>query len=87
MVKFGVSVLMGISGNKHKSHLYDQLRRDHLLRSIIDRLPTNVQREFFIDKYTIEYGRTYPCISRSDQVRVPTVLLLFTPVLLLFTLA
>ena len=66
MVEFGVSVLKGISGNKHTSHfvLYD-IRRDHLLRSVIDRLPTDVQRHFIIDEYTDESGHTYPCISRS----------------------
>ena len=54
MVEFGVSVLKGVSGNKHTSHfvLHDQRRRDHLLHSIIDRLPTDVQRQFIIDEYT-----------------------------------
>ena len=67
MVEFGVSVLKGISGNKHTSHfvLYDHSRRDHPLHSIIDRLPTDMQRQFIIDKYTDEYRLTYPCISRS----------------------
>ena len=68
MVEFGVSVLKGISGNKHTSHLvlYSWDQRDHLLRSIIGRLPiaTDVQRQFSIDKYTNEHGRTFPCISR-----------------------
>ena len=61
-------MLKGISGNKHTSHvhlvLYD-LGRVHLLHSIIDRLPTDVQRQFIIDEYTTKYGLTYPCISRS----------------------
>ena len=67
MVEFGVSVLKGISGNKHTSHLvlYDQDRRVHLLHSIVDRLPTDVQRQFIIDQYTNELGDTFPCISRS----------------------
>ena len=67
MVEFGVSVLKGISGNKHTSHfvLYDEGRRDHLLHSITDRLPTEVQRHFINDEYTDEDGLTYPCISRS----------------------
>ena len=67
MVEFGVSVLKGISGSKNLTHfvLYDCDKRDHLLHSIIDRLPTDMQRQFIIDKYTDEYGRTYPCISRS----------------------
>ena len=67
MVEFAVSVLKGISGNKHTTHfvLYDKDRRDHLLRSIIGRLPTDDQRQFIIDKYTEESGFTYPCISRS----------------------
>ena len=69
MVEFGVSVLKGISGNQHTSHfvLYDQVpgSRVHLLHSIIDRLPTDAQRQFIIDKYTDEYRVTYPCISRS----------------------
>ena len=73
MVEFGVSVLKGISGNKHTSHfvlynqdiLYNQDRRVRLLHSIIGRLPTDVQRHFIIDKYTDESGHTYPCISRS----------------------
>ena len=66
MVEFGVSVLKGISGNKHTSHfvLYDWNKRDHLLRSIIGRLPTDEQRQFIIDKYT-KYRDTFPCISRS----------------------
>ena len=66
MVEFGVSVLKGISGNKHTSHfvLYDQDRRDHL-HSIIGRLPTDMQRQFIIDKYTDEGRHTYPCFSRS----------------------
>ena len=60
-------MLKGISGNKHRLHfvLYDQRRRDHLLHSIIDRLPTDVQRQFIIDEYTDKYGFTYSCISRS----------------------
>ena len=67
MVEFGVSVLKGISGNKHTAHfvLYDQHRRDHLLHSIIDRLPTDVQRYFIIDEYTDEIAATFPCISCS----------------------
>ena len=67
MVEFGVSVLKGISGNKHTSHfvLYGWGRRDHLLRSIIGRLPTEVQRQFIIDEYTDEDVDTYPCIRRS----------------------
>ena len=68
MVEFGVSVLKVIAGNKHISHfvLYDRYhgKTDHLLRSIIDRLPTDEQRQFIIDEYT-RYGNTYPCISRS----------------------
>ena len=67
MVEFGVSVLKGISGNKHASHfvLYGQCSRD--FRSIIGRPPTDVQRQFIIDEYTNydEDGHTYPCISRS----------------------
>ena len=62
-------MLKGISGNKHTTHfvLYDRGERDHLLHSIIDRLPTDVQRQFIIDKYTDtrEYGFAPPCISRS----------------------
>ena len=67
MVEFGVSVLKGISGNNNLTHfvLYDCDKRDHLLRSIIGRLPTDVQRQFIIDKYTDEVGDTYPSISRS----------------------
>ena len=66
MVEFGVSVLKGISGNKHTAHfvLYDWIKRAHL-HSIIARLPTDVQRHFIIDEFTNEYGTTYPCISRS----------------------
>ena len=60
-------MLKGISGNKHTSHfvLYDEGRSDHLLHYIIDRLPTDVQRHFIIDKYTHEGRLTIPCISRS----------------------
>ena len=56
-------MLKGISGNKHRLHfvLYDEDKRVHLLHSIINRLPTDVQRHFIIDKY----GCTFPCISRS----------------------
>ena len=66
-VEFGVSVLKGISGNKHTAHfvLYSWDRRDHLLHSIIGRLPTDEQRQFTIDEYTNEFGHTYPCISHS----------------------
>ena len=66
-MEFGVSVLKGISGNKHTTHfvLYNQDRRDHLLRSIISRLPTDVQSQFITDEYTDVYGLAYPCISRS----------------------
>ena len=60
-------MLKGISRNKHRLHfvLYDKDKRDHLLHSIIDRLPTDVERHFIIDEYTDELGYTYPCISRS----------------------
>ena len=62
-------MLKGISGNNHTAHfvLYDQDRRDHLLHSIIDRLPTDVERQFIIGEYTDtrKYGFTCPCISRS----------------------
>ena len=64
---FGVSVLKDISGKDSLTRivLYDLDERDHLLHSIIDRLPTSVQRQFIIDEYTDELGETYPCISRS----------------------
>ena len=67
-------MLKGISGNQHTSHfvLNDDApgSRVHLLQSIINRLPTSVQRQFIIDKYTdedgaTEYERTLPCIRRS----------------------
>ena len=60
-------MLKVISGNKHRLHfvLYDQDERDHLLHYIISRLPTDVQRQFIISKYTAESGFTYSCISRS----------------------
>ena len=60
-------MLKGISGNKNLTHfvLYNRYMRDHLLHSIIDRLPTDMQRQFIIDKYTDEGEFTYPCISRS----------------------
>ena len=66
MVEFGVSVLKGISGSNNLTHfvLYDCDKRDHLICSIIDRLPTDVKRQFIIDQYT-EHGVTYPCISCS----------------------
>ena len=65
VVEFGVSVLKGISGNKHTAHfvLYGRGKGVHLLHSIIYRLPTDEQ--FIIDEYTTKYGHTYPCISRS----------------------
>ena len=60
-------MLKGISGNKHTSHfvLYDEDERDHLLHSIINRLPTSVQRQFIIDEYSDEYVFASPCISCS----------------------
>ena len=60
-------MLKVISGNKNLAHfvLYNRDMRDHLLHSIIDRLPTDMQRQFIIDKYTDKGGLTYPCISRS----------------------
>ena len=60
-----MSVLKGISGNKHTTHfvLYDWGKRDHLLRSIIGRIPTDVQRHFIIDEYADKYEDTFPCIS------------------------
>ena len=60
-------MLKGVSGNKHTTQfvLYVHEERVHLLHSIIDRLPTDVQRQFIIDKYTTKYGCTWPCISRS----------------------
>ena len=66
MVEFRVSVLKVISGNKNLTHfvLYNRDMRDHLLHSIIDRLPTDEQRQFIIGKYTDKHG-TFPCISRS----------------------
>ena len=59
-------MLKGILGNNNLTHfvLYDWDERDHRLRSIIGRLPTDMQRHFFIDEYT-ESGITFPCISRS----------------------
>ena len=68
-MQIAASVLKGISGNKHTAHfvLYDQRRRDHLLHSIINRLPTDMQRQFIIDKYTDEFGRTFPCITLSPS--------------------
>ena len=66
MVEIGVSLLKGISGNKHSTNfvLWDRDSRVHLLHSIIGRLPTDEQRQFTIDKYTDE-DKTFPCISRS----------------------
>ena len=60
-------MLKGISGNKHTLHfvLYDRGGRVRLLRSIINRLPTGVQRQFIIDEYTDKDGFTNSCISRS----------------------
>ena len=60
-------MLNGISRNKHTTHfdLYDWDERDHVLHSIIGRLPTDVRRQFIIGEYTNEFGCTYPCISRS----------------------
>ena len=67
MVEFGVSVLKGISGNRHLTHffLYYRGGRSNLLHNILDRMPTDVQRHFIIGKYTHESGLTLPCISRS----------------------
>ena len=60
-------MLKGISGNKHTTHvvLYDTGERVYFLHSIIDRLPTDVQRQFIIVHYTRESGFAFPCISRS----------------------
>ena len=67
LVQIAASVLKGISGNKHTAHfvLYDQRRRDHLLHSIINRLPTDMQRQFIIDEYADKFRVTYPYIRRS----------------------
>ena len=75
-MEFGVSVLKGISGNKHTAHfvLYNHGGRVHLFHSIIDRLPTDVQRHFIIGKYMMsmeappqapDEDETYPYISHS----------------------
>ena len=68
-------MLKGISGNKHRLHfvLYDEDERVHLLHSIIDRLPTDVERQFIIDEYTDESGIPTPASAALHQVRVPTV--------------
>ena len=67
-------MLKVISGNISHFVLYssratDWDQRDHLLRSIIGKLPTDVQRQFIIDEYTVRFGDmvegTYHCISHS----------------------
>ena len=77
VVEFGVSVLKGISGNKHTAHfvLYGRGKRVHLFHSIIDRLPTDEQRQFIIDEYTTKYIDTLtPASAALHQVRVLWVL-------------
>ena len=89
MVEFGVSVLKGISGNNNLTHfvLYDCDERDLLLCSIIDRLPTDVQRQFIIDKYTTRYGLTFPCISRCASGESTNSIVVVYSSLVVFTLA
>ena len=86
-MKFGVSVLKGISGNKHTTHfvMYNMGLRDHLLSSIVDTLPTDMQRHFIIGTY--KYGATYPCISRYASGESTDSIVVVYSSLLLFILA
>ena len=74
-MRFGVSVINGISANKHimdfvlykkKGDLYSEwvlcVGGDHVLHSILEALPTDVSRRFT----TGVYG-TYPCITLSPS--------------------
>ena len=89
MVEFGDAVLKGISGNKHTSHfvLYNEGKRDHLLHSIIDKLPTDAQRHFNIYEYTVKGGGTYPSISRSASGEITDSVVVVYSILVVVSLA
>ena len=60
-VRFGVSVLNGISANKHVMDFvlfsYNLERSVHILQSILKTLPTDVRTRFTTGMYS-----SYPCI-------------------------
>ncbi len=65
---FGVSVLNGISANKHimDFNLY-KVRGDHVLHSILETLPTDVSRRFTTGVYETGSGDNRPCITLSPS--------------------
>jgi len=66
-VRFGVSVLNGISANKHIMDfvLYKE-RGYHVLHSILETLPTDVSRRFTTGVYNSS-GVNFPCITLSPS--------------------
>ena len=68
-MRFGVSVLNGISANKHimDFNLY-KVRGDHVLHSILETLPTDVSRRFNTGVYNRSgHGNNCPCITLSPS--------------------
>ena len=77
-MRFGVSVLNGISTNKHimDFNLYSEwvlcVRGDHVLHSILETLPTDVSRRFTTGVYRSRKGfncpyNRCPCITLSTS--------------------
>ena len=69
MIRFGVSVLNGLS----KQHniveliLYDWTWRESLLQDMLSSLPPEERDMFITGKYTDERGNTFPCIRLSPS--------------------
>ena len=56
--------MKGISAYKHLTDfvLWDYLERYQVLQNILERLPTDVQSRFTVERYTVEFVSTFPCI-------------------------
>ena len=71
-MRFGVSVLNGISTDKHimDFNLYSEwvlcVGGDHVLHSILETLPTDVSRRFTTGVYNSS-GVNFPCITLSPS--------------------
>ena len=62
-VRFGVSVLNGISANRHiVDFVLYKAEGDDILHSILETLPTDVSRRFTTGVYC-----SYPCITLSPS--------------------
>ena len=88
--EFGVSVVKGISGNNKLTHfvLYDLKGRLRLLSSIIGKLPTDVRRQFIIDKcyyMTDKYGNPYHCISRSASGESTNIVVVYSSLVVVYS--